>query len=239
MGIALKLIPENVAPQHNFRLFFYNAELVAITAISPWAFYQDVFEHRDFIAKQLKMFSTTTPIKDLIRTMTMRAKEAKFFVSEVPEEEEDAATRAKKHKVLYNSCRQAAVRKTGEKVGGCIPSYVPPADVIYGSDAYLPDLATVKLTDEDVLRLHHNYKFLAKNETWKKRLKIAHTNMMKSKKGILSEDDDVAPPPIKAIRSMTMPDIDDMCGAEFEPVRTRWRCTACGFKASCCEGEPQ
>ena len=215
MGIALKLIPENVAPQHNFRLFFYNTELVAITAISPWAFYQDVFEHRDFIAKQLKMFSTTTPIKDLIRTMTMRAKEAKFFVSEVPEEEEDAATRAKKHKVLYNSCRQAAVRKTGEKVGGCIPSYVPPADVIYGSDAYLPDLATVKLTDEDVLRLHHNYKFLAKNETWKKRLKIAQTNMMKSKKGILSEDDDVAPPPIKAIRSMTMPDIDDMCGAEL------------------------
>jgi hypothetical protein len=39
--------------------------------------------------------------------------------------------------------------------------------------------------------------------------------MMKSKKGILSEDDDVAPPPIKAIRSMTMPDIDDMCGAEL------------------------
>ena len=31
----------------------------------------------------------------------------------------------------------------------------------------------------------------------------------------------------------------DNCGAEFEPVRTRWLCPYCKFKASCCEGEPQ
>ena len=214
MGIALKIIPEKIAPQHIFRLFFYNAELVGITALSPWAFYQDIHEHRDFIAKQLKMFSTTTPIKDLVRTMTMRAKEAKFLEikEETADEEEDAATRAKKNKVLYNSCRQVALRKTGDRIGGCIPSYVPPASVIFGDDKYLPDLAAVKLTDEDVLRLHHNYNFLGKNETWKKRLKIAQTNMMKSKKLNSAVDDDVAPSPVKSIRSMTMPDIHEICG---------------------------
>ncbi len=219
MGIALKMIPENIAPQHIFRLFFYNTELVGITAGSPWAFYQDIYEHRDFISKQLKMFSTTTPIKELIRTMTMRAKEAKFLEikEETTDEEEDTATRAKRNKMLYNSCRQVALRKTGDRIGGCIPSYVPPANVIFGNDKYLPDLATIKLTDEDVLRLHHNYKFLGKNETWKKRLKIAQTNMMKSKKtnSKVDDDDDVAPPPVKSIRNMTMPDIHDMCGTEL------------------------
>jgi hypothetical protein len=31
----------------------------------------------------------------------------------------------------------------------------------------------------------------------------------------------------------------DNCGQEFEPVRTRWLCPHCKYKASCCEGEPQ
>lgn len=29
-----------------------------------------------------------------------------------------------------------------------------------------------------------------------------------------------------------------MCGFEFDPIATRWRCTNCGFKANCCDGEP-
>lgn len=31
----------------------------------------------------------------------------------------------------------------------------------------------------------------------------------------------------------------DMCHEVFEAVRSRWLCPFCGFKASCCEGEPQ
>lgn len=31
----------------------------------------------------------------------------------------------------------------------------------------------------------------------------------------------------------------DFCGEEYPPVACRWRCPACGGKASCCEGEPQ
>jgi hypothetical protein len=30
----------------------------------------------------------------------------------------------------------------------------------------------------------------------------------------------------------------DFCGAPFDPISTRWRCTACGGKANCCEGAP-
>lgn len=30
----------------------------------------------------------------------------------------------------------------------------------------------------------------------------------------------------------------DNCGQQYEPVRTRWLCPHCKFKASCCEGEP-
>lgn len=30
----------------------------------------------------------------------------------------------------------------------------------------------------------------------------------------------------------------DACGERFAPVASRWLCPACGFKASCCEGEP-
>jgi rubredoxin len=26
----------------------------------------------------------------------------------------------------------------------------------------------------------------------------------------------------------------DNCGYEFNPIATRWRCTACGLKAYCC-----
>ena len=26
------------------------------------------------------------------------------------------------------------------------------------------------------------------------------------------------------------------CGWQYDPVATRWRCTACGFKSHCCEG---
>ena len=29
------------------------------------------------------------------------------------------------------------------------------------------------------------------------------------------------------------------CGCEYPPVDTRWRCPECGFKDSCCEGEPR
>lgn len=29
-----------------------------------------------------------------------------------------------------------------------------------------------------------------------------------------------------------------LCGIGFEPIRSRWLCPACGFKESCCEGEP-
>lgn len=28
------------------------------------------------------------------------------------------------------------------------------------------------------------------------------------------------------------------CAAAFEPTRSRWLCPACGWKESCCEGEP-
>jgi hypothetical protein len=28
------------------------------------------------------------------------------------------------------------------------------------------------------------------------------------------------------------------CNREFDPIRTRWRCPHCGFKAACCQGEP-
>ncbi len=31
----------------------------------------------------------------------------------------------------------------------------------------------------------------------------------------------------------------DNCHQPFEPVKTRWLCPHCKFKASCCEGEPQ
>ncbi len=31
----------------------------------------------------------------------------------------------------------------------------------------------------------------------------------------------------------------DNCHELFEPVRTRWLCPHCKYKASCCEGEPQ
>lgn len=30
----------------------------------------------------------------------------------------------------------------------------------------------------------------------------------------------------------------DNCGRDFDPIATRWLCPHCGFKASCCEGEP-
>jgi hypothetical protein len=30
----------------------------------------------------------------------------------------------------------------------------------------------------------------------------------------------------------------DFCGAPFDPIATRWRCTACGGKANCCDGAP-
>lgn len=29
------------------------------------------------------------------------------------------------------------------------------------------------------------------------------------------------------------------CDTEFDPVATRWRCTACGARSHCCEGEAQ
>ena len=28
----------------------------------------------------------------------------------------------------------------------------------------------------------------------------------------------------------------DYCGNGYDPVATRWRCPACGFKGHCCEG---
>lgn len=28
------------------------------------------------------------------------------------------------------------------------------------------------------------------------------------------------------------------CGTGFDPTRSRWLCPACGWKESCCEGEP-
>lgn len=30
----------------------------------------------------------------------------------------------------------------------------------------------------------------------------------------------------------------DFCGAPFDPIATRWRCTWCGGKANCCDGAP-
>lgn len=30
----------------------------------------------------------------------------------------------------------------------------------------------------------------------------------------------------------------DQCGYEFDPIACRWRCPACSWKASCCEGAP-
>lgn len=32
--------------------------------------------------------------------------------------------------------------------------------------------------------------------------------------------------------------ICENCEQEYDPVATRWRCPHCGWKASCCEGEP-
>jgi hypothetical protein len=29
----------------------------------------------------------------------------------------------------------------------------------------------------------------------------------------------------------------DYCGNAYNPIATRWRCTACGLKSNCCEGE--
>lgn len=29
------------------------------------------------------------------------------------------------------------------------------------------------------------------------------------------------------------------CGADYNPIATRWRCPKCGHKSTCCEGEPQ
>ena len=29
----------------------------------------------------------------------------------------------------------------------------------------------------------------------------------------------------------------DYCGNQYNPIATRWRCTACGLKSNCCEGE--
>jgi hypothetical protein len=33
--------------------------------------------------------------------------------------------------------------------------------------------------------------------------------------------------------------ICEYCDGQFDPVRFRWRCPSCGFKADCCTGEPQ
>lgn len=29
------------------------------------------------------------------------------------------------------------------------------------------------------------------------------------------------------------------CGCEYPPTACRWRCPMCGFKDTCCDGEPQ
>jgi len=29
------------------------------------------------------------------------------------------------------------------------------------------------------------------------------------------------------------------CGSQYPPVACRWRCPSCGFKDTCCDGEPQ
>jgi hypothetical protein len=29
------------------------------------------------------------------------------------------------------------------------------------------------------------------------------------------------------------------CGTEYPPTATRWKCPGCGYKDTCCEGEPQ
>jgi Zn finger protein HypA/HybF involved in hydrogenase expression len=31
----------------------------------------------------------------------------------------------------------------------------------------------------------------------------------------------------------------DNCQREYDPIAFRWLCPHCGWKASCCEGEPQ
>lgn len=38
---------------------------------------------------------------------------------------------------------------------------------------------------------------------------------------------------------MGMAVVCDNCGMAFDPVRVRWRCPVCGWKDSCCTGEPQ
>jgi len=30
----------------------------------------------------------------------------------------------------------------------------------------------------------------------------------------------------------------DYCGAEFDPIATRWLCPHCHMKANCCDGAP-
>lgn len=30
----------------------------------------------------------------------------------------------------------------------------------------------------------------------------------------------------------------EQCGEGYDPVACKWRCPLCGWKASCCEGEP-
>jgi hypothetical protein len=164
-------------PMGLFRLFFYDGELLAVTPSSEWAYYPEIFANRDAILATIRAYLIKLAIKEMIKAILLKSKDPRLLKGDnVPlTDKEKMAQLMKGDQTPLPNIGESA-RATGERAGGVLSLYIPPEEELFHNLQYLQP---VKLTDEEAVSCHSQYKFLNKLSSWKNIIKKSSNNLKK------------------------------------------------------------
>lgn len=188
---SLGIVTGGAGARDIFRLFFYEGELCAATPFSPWAYYRDIYDHRDFILQSIREFCSKPALRDMIKVLCSRAKRRATTTRRgasaaiVAGQKEKEKKPAKLDLANYNT-----KPRTGDKPGGCLSLYVPPEEMLFGRRGFLYE---PQLSESEVLDLHKEHPFLAKFDEWRGRVRSAQSSRLKAKKEADGDDDTPLP----------------------------------------------
>lgn len=209
LSLRLRPLRSNISSKGIFRIFFFEGELVAATQASPWAFYTEVNRNRDTLVNLIKTFAFLPHIRSFVRSYVQRSNgDAASIGSLAMANSKLAMFSAELAKMPTN----LAAKKIENPNGMCTSLCVPTDDEVYrfdSSDSFEP----VKLANEDVLRLHNEYKFLGKVSSWKDQLRKAQAAVMKQKgKSETADPAKIAPEEVDDLSSLYVgKDIYNFC----------------------------
>lgn len=161
---------EDRPPSNFFRLFFFEQECIAISAVSPWVYYPEVNKNKESVLASIRRFLASPKLRALVRDYYLSANQVN---SPGPFQQQQAKR---------NNRKRGGSDKHQNHHNNIQSLFTPPEKTIFPPSEHVQmmqePLTIYKLTDGQVSQLSGRYSFLQKSSEFQKKVEQVRKNEM-------------------------------------------------------------